>query len=124
MSNIYICECQKGHKISKEAVEKWKNKLNKKKASYTIIEDLCGTVVNNKSVLQDINNENNPVFFACQPKAVENLLKTAGVRAKSFKFHHIENTDVAILNKMEIKEGEISTIKYCLTGEKQVVFLC
>lgn len=113
-NEVVLCGCKRGNKISSEIVAKWTDFLDKEKIAYTFIEDLCGAVARGDLKIEDVYNGKKAVVIGCQPKAMKNLLKRAGisVNGKDFDLHHAEQTSFEEIKPEEFSIGEKKLIKY------------
>lgn len=114
MSEIILCACKKGHKISEKTISEWKEKLDAAQLSYTFVEDLCGSIAKNEVQLSDLVKGKEPVFIGCQPKAMKNLVAKISSNdvPNTFQFYNLAESSPEILDDKEIQKGAPKTIKY------------
>jgi hypothetical protein len=87
MSKLVLCACKKGNKVSKQKLSDWQEELDKQNVAYTLIEDLCGLAAKGKIELSNcFRMVMRRFLLGCQPKAMINLLKNAGIQVDENKF--------------------------------------
>lgn len=116
MKKVIICNCKIEGKIKKENIDELNNFLSEKDIEITILEDLCGSIIENPKAVQNIFNNKKSTLFGCEQRAMNWLLKSVGVNGQNtqIEFRNI-NSDYSELINSEFETGinKISeTIKY------------
>ncbi len=114
MSKLVLCACKKGNKVSKQKLSDWQKELDEQNVAYNLIEDLCGLAAKGKIELSDVSDGDGTVFVGCQPKAMTNLLKNAGIQVdeNKFDFKNAKETPSDFLKENDFSKGQSKQIAY------------
>lgn len=112
--HLFICNCKKGEKISHETVAKWKEELSKRNINYTLIEDMCGTAIEEPKLLNEFKNHEASILLGCNPRSMKWILQNAEIKecCTNYEPLHIEKESFeSVLDANEFN-GEAKTIEY------------
>jgi NAD-dependent dihydropyrimidine dehydrogenase PreA subunit len=114
MSKLVLCACKKGNKVSKQKLSDWQEELDKQNVAYTLIEDLCGLAAKGKIELSNVSDGDETVFIGCQPKAMINLLKNAGIQVdeNNFDFKNAKEIPSHFIKENDFSKGQSKQITY------------
>ena len=107
---IYVCGCERSHKIKEETVLELQNLLQQKQLNFTYVEDLCGSIIHNPQDLISIKENKKSIIIGCQPRAMQHLLDYAVfcTCGTELEFHHSEKIIEDGINDYFSKTSEAS----------------
>ncbi len=76
---ILFCNCSNSDIIEKKRKKTIIEFLEKSQISFTFLDDLCGSIIENKEMLKDIAKDANIYVIACYPRAIKSLLSNISI---------------------------------------------
>ncbi len=97
---VYICNCKNDGKLEKEKINNLTKVLSTCDVDITQIEDICASVIENPKSLQNLFQNKKTTLFACEPRAMEWLLKYIDINKSDIDYHNINSFKLESVNTM------------------------